>query len=162
MGGIKMEKITIKPHHFMDIIKLYGTGIERFVPDQKRGHDFYRIANLIVQNPTLLCQLTVEGDDICKPCLYYRHYQCQDFLVHTSKQRYNQLLDQRIIQLYQLYDMSYSTLSLCEILLEHHEMIEQVWKEEPAELTQKRHDFFVKGAELYIHQYGIIKSSVNP
>lgn len=49
-----MEKITIKPHHFMDIIKLYGTGIERFVPDQKRGHDFYRIANLIVQNPTLL------------------------------------------------------------------------------------------------------------
>ena len=43
-----------------------------------------------------------------------------------------------------------------------HEMIEQVWKEEPAELTQKRHDFFVKGAELYIHQYGIIKSSVNP
>ena len=41
-------------------------------------------------------------------------------------------------------------------------MIEQVWKEEPAELTQKRHDFFVKGAELYIHQYGIIKSSVNP
>ena len=43
--------------------------------------------------------------------------------------------------------MSYSALSLCEILLEHHEMIEQVWKEEPAELTQKRHDFFVKGAE---------------
>ena len=51
---VKMEKITIKPHHFMDIIKLYGTGIERFVPDQKRGHDFYRIANLIVQNPTLM------------------------------------------------------------------------------------------------------------
>ena len=102
-------------------------------------------------------QLTVEGDDICKPCLYYCHYQCQDSLVHTTKQHYNQLLDQRIIQFYQLYDMSYSALSLCEILLEHHEMIEQVWKEEPAELTQKRHDFFVKGAELYIHQYGIIK-----
>lgn len=32
--------MVIKPHHFMDIIKLYGGGIQVFVPDTDYGHDF--------------------------------------------------------------------------------------------------------------------------
>ena len=39
------DEIIIKPHHFIDIIKLYGAGIERFVPDEPMGHDFYKVAN---------------------------------------------------------------------------------------------------------------------
>lgn len=35
-----MEEIKIKPHHFMDIIKLYGSDIEVFVPDEKWGTTF--------------------------------------------------------------------------------------------------------------------------
>lgn len=50
-----MKTVIIKPHHFMDIFKLYGTGIEEFVPDQKMGHDFYAIANAIIKNPYLVC-----------------------------------------------------------------------------------------------------------
>ena len=38
-----MNSILIKPHHFIDIIKLYGSGIDRFVPDEKMGHDFIRL-----------------------------------------------------------------------------------------------------------------------
>lgn len=38
-----MDSILIKPHHFIDIIKLYGSGIDRFVPDEKMGHDFIRL-----------------------------------------------------------------------------------------------------------------------
>lgn len=30
--------MVIKPHHFMDIIKLYGGGIQVFVPDTDYGH----------------------------------------------------------------------------------------------------------------------------
>ena len=44
-----MEEILIKPHHFVDIIKLYGSGIEVFVPDEKMGHDFYKVANEIIK-----------------------------------------------------------------------------------------------------------------
>lgn len=66
-----MEPVTIKPHRFMDIIKLYGGGLERFVPDPAMGHDFYRIGNLVLENPELPLRLTTEGDDICKPCKYY-------------------------------------------------------------------------------------------
>ena len=45
-----MKTVIIKPHHFMDIFKLYCTGIEEFVPDQKMGHDFYAIANAIIND----------------------------------------------------------------------------------------------------------------
>ena len=47
-----MNSILIKPHHFIDIIKLYGSGIDRFVPDEKMGHDFYKVANEIIDNPS--------------------------------------------------------------------------------------------------------------
>ena len=48
-----MNSILIKPHHFIDIIKLYGSGIDRFVPDEKMGHDFYKVANEIIDNPSV-------------------------------------------------------------------------------------------------------------
>ena len=48
-----MNSILIKPHHFIDIIKLYGSGIDRFVPDEKMGHDFYKVANEIIENPSI-------------------------------------------------------------------------------------------------------------
>lgn len=63
-----MNSILIKPHHFIDIIKLYGSGIDRFVPDEKMGHDFYKVANEIIDNPSVDLKLTIDGDDICKPC----------------------------------------------------------------------------------------------
>ena len=42
--------MVIKPHHFMDIIKLLGGGIQVFVPDTDYGHDFYTAANGIIEN----------------------------------------------------------------------------------------------------------------
>lgn len=90
-----MDSILIKPHHFIDIIKLYGSGIDRFVPDEKMGHDFYKVANEIIDNPSVGLKLTIGGDDICKPCKKY-HEQCVDLLTHiqgyTSKDVYNKTL----------------------------------------------------------------------
>lgn len=100
-----METITIKPHHFMDIIKLYGAGIESFVPDEKLGHDFYRIGNLVLAYHAQPLLLTIEGDDICKPCRQYRGL-CQDALTNipgfTGKDEYNHALDSRVLSLYGL------------------------------------------------------------
>lgn len=152
-----METIIIKPHHFIDIFKLYGSGIEEFVPDVKMGHHFYLIANKIMQNPYLDCQLTIEGDDICQPCHCYQNHQCQDAIFHIpgilKKGDYNRLLDQRIIELYHLCDKKYQVLTLCEKLYQHHELIAQIWKEEDANHIKQRHDLFVKGIEKYILKY---------
>lgn len=60
--------IKIKPHHFMDIIKLYGSGLNEFIPDQVYQHDFYLVANEIVNNHQVELTLTDGEDDICRPC----------------------------------------------------------------------------------------------
>ncbi len=57
--------MVIKPHHFMDIIKLYGGGIQVFVPDTDYGHDFYRAANEIIGNHRIQIKVTSGADDIC-------------------------------------------------------------------------------------------------
>ena len=134
-----MNSILIKPHHFIDIIKLYGSGIDRFVPDEKMGHDFYKVANTIIHNPDVTLRLTIYGDDICKPCKKYNNI-CTDALHHilgfTSKDIYNQTLDTRIISLYSLSKETYTAKELCDILLETNQNIYEVWKEEDTQVTK--------------------------
>lgn len=149
-----MEKIKIKPHHFMDIIKLYGKGIEMFVPDEKMEHDFYKVANQVIKDKNTILQLTIFGDDICKPCKSYKE-ECIDPLTiipgFTTKNEYNKTLDQRIIVLFHLDEnKTYTAKELCTIYQNNHDLIFQVWKEEEDSITKKRHDWFVEGATKYL------------
>ena len=146
--------ITIKPHHFMDIIKLYGKGITVFVPDTNMGHDFYAVANEILAKKQTILKLTTEGDDICKPCRFYKT-QCTDPLTtipgYTSKNTYNTTLDERMMQFFHLNTQkTYSSQELCSIYFAHHDFIFQIWKEENDAVTKARHDWFVKGAKKYL------------
>ena len=130
-----MNSILIKPHHFIDIIKLYGSGIDRFVPDEKMGHDFYKVANEIIDNPSIDLKLTIDGDDICKPCKKY-HEQCIDPLTH--------------IKLYNLNDDYYTAKQLCSIIQNNKEYIFEVWDEEDNEVTKKRYELFLQGAHKFL------------
>lgn len=53
--------IVIKPHHLIDIMKLYGAGVEHFVPDELYQHDFYKVANHIIENLDTELQFTIYG-----------------------------------------------------------------------------------------------------
>ena len=148
--------LLLKPHHFMDILKLYGSGIEQFVPDERFGHDFYRAANEIVANHRTAVTLTVDGDDICRPCSCLgADGRCTDSVTiaeYTSKDGYNKVLDHRVLELCDLtMDTEYMAKDLCRILYEHREMVFQIWKEEPDEITQKRYRLFCAGCEKYLH-----------
>ncbi|MFT4105763.1 MAG: hypothetical protein QM657_08380 [Lacrimispora sp.] len=149
-----MPDIIIKPHHFMDIIKLYGSGIEVFVPDENMGHDFYKAANEIIKNHQIQLQLTIDGDDICRPCRMYQNKRCIDKVYkpgYEYKNDYNQTLDKRLIENLNLCtERDYSADELCQIMLAHHDCIFQVWQEEEDIITQKRHDLFVLGAQKFI------------
>lgn len=68
-----MKTILIKPHHFMDIIKLYGTGIHNFVPDEKMGHDFYKVANMIIHNPDVPLRLLLYIQNVSLIVLRHRY-----------------------------------------------------------------------------------------
>lgn len=149
-----MEEIVIKPHHFMDIIKLYGSGIEVFIPDEKMGHDFYRVANTVINNPKVKVRLTVDGDDICKPCKKYSN-ECTDSLGHipgfTSKNVYNCTLDRRMIEMYGLDKVTYTAEELCSIYYRNKDYIYDVWKEENVEITDRRYKLFTTGAMKYLN-----------
>lgn len=151
-----MKAVTIKPHHFMDIIKLHGGGFEHFVPDPAMGHDFCRIGNLILSNPEQGLYLTIEGDDICRPCRFYQGH-CID-LIHdlpgiTLKDDYNRMLDSRILELYKLTDDSYTARSLCKTLYHQADLIFEVWQEEPANAAEKRFRLFTEGAKRYLERF---------
>ncbi len=148
--------MVIKPHHFMDIIKLYGAGIEVFVPDRGHGHDFYKAANEIVQNHNTYITLTDGADDICRPCRCLREDGiCQDSISHidgiASKDRYNKLLDQRIMaELGVCRDRLYTAEELCRRMGARDGLVEAVWKEEDEERMLERKRLFAAGVKKYL------------
>lgn len=150
--------IQIKPHHFIDIIKLHGAGISCFVADETYGHDFYRIGNWILRARKVWFQVTVDGDAICVPC---RHYSpdgrgiCADTISHiegcSSKDEWNKELDRRIIRAAGLdTEISYTAETLCRILYEIRDAIFEIWREDDLEKTKQRYQLFCEGARQYL------------
>ncbi len=151
------KKIVIKPHHFLDIIKLHGAGLDVFVPDEKMGHDFYRIGNIILKNKNVDIRLTIDADDICTPCRYCKNNLCIDKLEniegYTKKDTYNKALDRRIIKYFSLdLDKDYKAEELCRIYLSDLNFIYAVWQEEKNEKTKERYRLFSIGAKKYLHE----------
>lgn len=147
--------ILIKPHHFMDIIKLYGAGIEVFVPDTDYGHDFYRAANQIVGDRETELKLTVNADDICGPCQYLEQGLCGDHIGHiegvTSKDQYNKMLDGRILKALGMSEGEICTAGeLCERLDQFTGIVELVWTKEENEARNRRETLFKAGAGKYL------------
>ena len=64
--------IVIKPHHLLDIFKLYGKGIENFIPDKNYNHNFYLIGNAVIRNEVNKIRFTYSYD--CAYTLRRRMY----------------------------------------------------------------------------------------
>ncbi|GKU24399.1 DUF1284 domain-containing protein [Clostridium folliculivorans] len=147
--------IKIKPHHFMDIIKLYGFGIEKFIPDRKYNHNFYLIANEILKDKNVKIEITIGKDDICMPCKYIKNDICQDFITHIqyikSKDEWNKIIDKRILEYAELQvNQILSAYELCNKLYLIKEKINDIWKEECEENNFKRYTNFCLGAQKYL------------
>jgi hypothetical protein len=148
--------IRIKPHHFIDIIKLYGKGIEQFVPDEEYKHNFYSVANEIISNHQVYIELTIDEDDICSTCNYIgEDGTCVDKLDHIDgiklKDTWNKILDHRIIDYTNVIEYSkYTAQEYCKILYSIKEHIFDIWKEEPDSIINNRYDAFCKGAKKYL------------
>lgn len=153
-----MPEVVIKPHHFLDIIKLYGAGIACFVPNEAYHHDFYRVANQILAEHKLQIRLTIHGDDICVPCKYYSgqgNGVCIDGISHIanidSKDEWNKILDNRIISMITLDARTvYTAEEFCQLLYENRDLIYDIWKEDDEEKTKERFRLFSAGAEKYL------------
>ncbi len=151
--------IKIKPHHFMDIIKLYGSGLDEFIPDQAYGHDFYIVANELVHKHDIELTLTDGEDDICRPCKFNKEGNCTDSISHIenipSKDSYNKILDSRLIIMMNLsINKIYTAFELCNKMYEKRNIIFSVWKEESDTVTQRRYELFCAGSLRYLNITG--------
>lgn len=148
--------IIIKPHHFLDIIKLFGRGVEFFGPDEKYKHDFYSVANEIIANRNAELKITADSDDICSPCKYLGvNGLCTDNISHidniTSKDEWNKILDRRIIKLAHIYEDSELTAAeFCKLLYSTKNLIFEIWKEEEDSAKKSRYDDFCAGAVKFL------------
>jgi len=92
-----MKDLTIKPHHFLDVFKLHGRGLDVFVPDLNYNHDFYLVGNDLLNQKYGTITFTVGSDDICMPCKYSVGGTCTDIFVEDgiekTKEKYNRCID---------------------------------------------------------------------
>lgn len=130
--------------------KLYGAGIEHFVPNPAFQHDFYRGANQLTTDLNTQVKFTVYGDDICLPCNRFENSKCSDPLNtiegYTSKDAYNQTLDTRLIKLLELNDDCVYLGKIIEKLSLYENIIFEIWQEDLT-LTNKRNILFQKGLQ---------------
>lgn len=153
--------IFIKPHHFLDIIKLYGSDIQHFIPDPRYNHNFYAIGNLILKSPHVRIILTLKADDICKPCRFQKKGQCTDKIkdnAYISKEEWNQIIDQRIVKVLDFNKKNtFTSLEFCKLanLKLTPKIILEIWKERPVREIKSRIKFLIKGLNKYIKKFSI-------
>ena len=93
--------LSIKPHHFIDIITTYGDGVESFSP-HPYGHAVHTVAAHILDDHDTILVMELGADDICAPCMHNCDGACVD-TIDTSyrpdappmKQDWNLIIDHR-------------------------------------------------------------------
>lgn len=151
------ETIFIKPHHFLDIIKLHGGGYEKFMPDKNYGHDFWRVGNRILEKPDTLLELTLGLDAVCEPCRFNGGFMCTDMTKvgagETSKDGFNQKIDQALLKVLGLDEGARLTaLEFCRLAKAKltARNIAEIWKDKPVKETKKRIELLFEGIDRYI------------
>ncbi len=154
------ETLLIKPHHFLDVIKLFGSGLDKFVPNMEYGHDFWKVGNDILENPNVQLQLTVDNDAICIPCKFSNGKICTGMTSANSKEiskdEWNKIIDLRLFKILGLDNgAKLSALDFCKVAQKkiNRENIFEVWKEKPTDITEKRANFLLAGINKYLEKY---------
>jgi hypothetical protein len=149
--------LTIKPHHLIDIFKLYGAGREVLYLDPAYEHDFYRVGNIILNHPDTIVRLYLGSDDICRPCRYNLAGQCIDKLKtpigeFTQKELWNRHLDVPLLAILGLTENTELTArEFCAIALSalNTENIATVWAGLSSLSIKMRAEYTLRGLQRY-------------
>lgn len=144
--------ISIKPHHFVDIVAKMGSGQTTFEP-HPYGHAVHVVAREIHAAPHALLRIELGADAICEPCAHNCDGVCDD-TIDTSfrpeaprlKQAWNLLLDQRWCRCLGLQQGDVlSSHDLCLLVRDHVHELGSIYPEMPGEWREKRADDLRKG-----------------
>ena len=153
--------ISIKPHHFIDIITSFGAGQRTFQP-HPYGHNVHIVSQQILNDSDTILEMELGADDICKPCIHNINGSCDDTidtsfrpLAPSSKKAWNLRIDQRWCERLGIRQGDQlSARDLCLRIRGRMGDITDIYRETPAERTKKRHVNLIKGLEYYL-KHGI-------
>jgi hypothetical protein len=159
-----MDTIKIKPHHLLDILKLHGKGRDFFVPDEAYGHDFYRVANSIVNCDVEKIIFIIGCDDICEPCRFNKNGKCSDKVGKTdeSKEEHNFIIDQKLFDILGIEkDKEFKFDDLLELLKEeiNYTVYKRAWSNANDEEVDFRYKYGMIGLGKVIAKNTIMLST---
>ena len=152
-----MKKIiSIKPHHFVDIITSLGAG-KTFMPHPYK-HDLHRVAQHILNNRDALLQIELGADDICRPCIHNINGLCDDTIdtsyrpqAPSSKREWNLLIDKRWCERSKIEQGDrLSAQELCKRLQDFADDIIDIYCEIPVNLTKEREHNLKNGVRMFL------------
>jgi hypothetical protein len=151
------EKIFIKPHHFIDILRAVGSGKRKFEP-HSYGHAVHIIAEKLLANRDIILEIELGIDDICRPCKHNIDGICDDKIdisfrptAPESKGQWNLLIDRRWCERLSLKQGDkLSSRQFCERLRDYGNNITDIYREMPFERVHQRELELKKGIEFFL------------
>jgi len=137
--------ISIKPHHFVDILTAFGAA--RAAPQpHPYGHAVHSVTKEILANREVDLRMEFGADDICHPCRHNIEGLCDDTIdisfrpqAPTSKREWNLLIDQRWSERLGLrQDDRLTARELCLRIRDCAEDIEDIYREIPRDRNAGR------------------------
>jgi hypothetical protein len=151
------EIITIKPHHFVDILTSFGDEKRAFQPHPYR-HSLHTISQRILDNHDILLEIELGADDICKPCTHNVSGSCDDTIdtsfrptAPSSKGKWNLLIDRRWCE--RIKVKQGDKLNACELaerIRGYMGDITDIYREIPADRTAERTRKLLGGIRFFV------------
>jgi hypothetical protein len=150
--------ISIKPHHFVDIITSFGAG-KRTFKAHSYGHAVHTVSEQILNHRDICLEMELGIDDICKPCVHNAGGVCND-TIDTSyrplapplKNDSNLLIDRRWCRRLGIAQGTRLTArKFCELIRDNMGDITDIYQEIPVHMTAERKANLVKGLEYYLN-----------
>jgi len=149
--------ITIKPHHFVDIVTTFGDGCAEFQP-HPYGHAVHSVAKEILANRDVNLRIEFGADDICLPCRHNVDGSCDDTIdtsfrpqAPQSKREYNLLIDQRWAERLGVQQGDQLTArEMCSRIRDCAGGISDIYKETPADRVAERQAKLQSGVAKFL------------
>ena len=149
--------ISIKPHHFIDIITSFGAGKKAFQA-HPHGHAVHIVSEQILNDRNICLKMDLGIDNICQPCIHNVGGVCNDIidtsyrpLAPSSKNDWNLIIDRRWCQRLEIEQgFQSNAYDFCERIRDKMGDITDIYREIPAHMTANRNANLVKGLEFYL------------
>lgn len=152
MGKTSFD-ITIRIHHFFDIIRDFG--ISPDIPaNTGYQHSYHTVACLIRENPGVRMKIVLGTDSVCQGCIRNIKGWCDDPLTRkkgfTMKNDYNDYLDVKILETCHLsIGQIVTPREICQASDRYIREIGSIYQIDSEEYIRNRRDNFIAGLQYY-------------